>query len=314
MLPGRLKIGALKAEKAAQRRKKAENAAGGIENRQIGRSKTMIGIEGIENAIILYQNYYEKVSKALKELKNKVPDGAKLYAAKHGETFQYYVRWNGTNRGREYICKEKIEEAKILAQVEYFEKLTVKLQNDIKCLEKLKETWSGNPFNWVEDNMSRAKYALVNPIYYNDSRYTQKWKDQIYEKKQFKENSPDFFTRRGLRVRSKSEVIIADMLDEMQIPFIYEKPLKLGIWTIHPDFTLLDINNRCEVYWEHFGMMDDADYRNNAFLKIRKYEENGFYQHDRLIWTFETGKQPLNTKVLRKMIMQLAKKLGYKIL
>ena len=58
-------------------------------------------------------------------------------------------------------------------------------------------------------------------------------------------------------------------------------------------------------------MMDDADYRNDAFLKMRKYEECGFYQYDRFIWTFETGKLPLNTKELRCMIMQLAKKLGY---
>ena len=58
-------------------------------------------------------------------------------------------------------------------------------------------------------------------------------------------------------------------------------------------------------------MMDDMDYRNDTFLKMRKYEECGFYLYDRLIWTFETGKLPLNTKVLRRMIIQLAKILGY---
>ena len=109
------------------------------------------------------------------------------------------------------------------------------------------------------------------------------------------------------------EMIIADMLDEVQIPFLYEKPLKLGTWTIHPDFTLLDISNRREIYWEHFGMMDDMDYRNDAFSKMGKYEECGFYQYNRLIWTFETGKQPLNTKVLRRMLIQLAKTLGYEV-
>ena len=271
----------------------------------------MIRIEEIESEMKFYQDYYDKVSAELKGLKKKLPDGARLHAIKHGNTYQYYVRWNGQKKEREYISKDEIEKAKILALIEYYEKLSEKLQQDIKCLGKLKETWSGDPFNWVEENMSRGKYALVPPVYCDDTSYIREWKEQTYEKMSFKENSPEFFTRKGVRVRSKSEMIIADMLDEIEIPFLYEKPLKLGTWTIHPDFTLLDIKNRREIYWEHFGMMDDMDYRNDAFLKMSKYEEYGFYQHDRLIWTFETGKQPLNTKVLRKMISQFAKTLGY---
>lgn len=271
----------------------------------------MIWIEDLERMMVLFQNYYDKVSTELTELKKKVPDGSRLHAAKHGNEYQYYIRWNGPQREREYIRKERMDEAKTLAQIEYYEKLSGILQRDIKCLNVLKETWSGDPFNWVEENMSRGKYNLVTPIYCNDASFIQEWKEQIYEKMPFKEDSPEFYTRQGVRVRSKSEMIIADMLDEMQIPFLYEKPLKLGTWTIHPDFTLLDINNRREIYWEHFGMMDDMDYRNDAFLKMRKYEECGFYQGDRLIWTFETGRLPINTKDLRNMIMQLAKTLGY---
>ena len=58
-------------------------------------------------------------------------------------------------------------------------------------------------------------------------------------------------------------------------------------------------------------MMDDMDYRNNAILKIRKYESNGLYQYDSVIWSFETGSNPLNTRETRKMIKRLKKKLGY---
>jgi hypothetical protein len=271
----------------------------------------MIWIEDLESMMVLFQNYYDKVSTELTELKKKVPDGSRLHAAKHGNAYQYYIRWNGPQREREYIGKERMDEAKTLAQIEYYEKLSGILQHDIKCLNVLKETWSGDPFNWVEENMSRGKYILVTPAYCHDAHFIQEWKEQIYEKMPFKEDSPEFYTRKGVRVRSKSEMIIADMLDEMQIPFLYEKPLKLGAWTIHPDFTLLDIKNRREIYWEHFGMMDDMDYRNDAFLKMRKYEECGFYQCDRLIWTFETGRLPINTKDLRNMIMKLAKSLGY---
>ena len=50
---------------------------------------------------------------------------------------------------------------------------------------------------------------------------------------------------------------------------------------------------------------------NNAFLKMRKYESSGYYQHDSMIWTFETGNHPLNIKEVRKMIAKLKQKFGY---
>ena len=127
----------------------------------------------------------------------------------------------------------------------------------------------------------------------------------------FKEGIPEYYTRKGLRVRSKSEVIIADILDELYVPFLYEKPLKLKTGIVHPDFTLLNIKERREVYWEHFGMMDDIEYRNNAMMKIRNYEASGLYQYDSVIWTFETGSYPLNTKDIRRLIIELKKRLGY---
>lgn len=104
-------------------------------------------------------------------------------------------------------------------------------------------------------------------------------------------------------------MIIADILDEMSVPFLYEKPLQIGSATVHPDFTLLNIRERREMYWEHFGMMDDMEYRNNAFQKMRKYEST--FRRSSLIWTFETERFPLNTKAVRNMITDMKADLGY---
>ena len=56
-------------------------------------------------------------------------------------------------------------------------------------------------------------------------------------------------------------------------------------------------------------MMDDREYRDDALMKIREYEENGLFQYDSVMWTFETGKNPLNTRELRKMIKILRTRL-----
>ena len=111
-------------------------------------------------------------------------------------------------------------------------------------------------------------------------------------------------------MRSKSEVIIADALLRSGVPYCYEVPLKLkrigesGNVTFHPDFLCLNVRTRREFYWEHFGMMDDADYKDNAVGKLNLYAENGFLPGRNLIITMESGVESLDTRVVEKMIKE----------
>ncbi|MCR5584193.1 MAG: hypothetical protein K6F63_02010 [Lachnospiraceae bacterium] len=192
-----------------------------------------------------------------------------------------------------------------MAQIEYYEKLLEEINDRLFEIEEIQGKFEENIYLKALNSLPESKRNLVDLPYVSDEEYILKWLQQDFEKLSFRENTPEYYTRKGMRVRSKTEVIIADMLDEMAVPFIYEKPLELNSETVHPDFTLLNVKNRKEVYWEHFGMMDDVEYRNNAFLKIRKYEEAGLFQHDSVIWTFETSKYQISTKLLRKMIAGL---------
>ena len=87
-------------------------------------------------------------------------------------------------------------------------------------------------------------------------------------------------------VRSKSEVIIANMLADRDIPFKYEVPLYAPDGTFYlPDFT---INWRGEEwYWEHLGMLHDERYCNHWETKRSWYGKHGFA--DRLITTSEVS-------------------------
>lgn len=63
----------------------------------------------------------------------------------------------------------------------------------------------------------------------------------------------------GDMVRSKSEVIIANLLHEAGIDFLYEKPLIAPDGTMHlPDFTIKWRGE--EYYWEHLGLLGKKDY------------------------------------------------------
>jgi superfamily I DNA/RNA helicase len=77
----------------------------------------------------------------------------------------------------------------------------------------------------------------------------------------------------GVKVRSKSEVIIANMLHERKIPFEYEKPLLPPDGSSFlPDFTI-NINGYTW-YWEHLGMLENSDYRDHWEEKQAWYEEH----------------------------------------
>ena len=265
----------------------------------------------LKNEIEFFETKLECVLAELESLKKLVPQGASLKAVRHRERYQYFMKTKKGDVNGTYIKKDKMELARTLAQIEYDRKLAEKLQNSIDRLKMCGDCCRDILFDDVAEHMNSGKRMLISPTYMSDEMYIKAWKSREYEALSFKEDYPEFITRHGLRVRSKSEVIIADILDEYGIPFLYEKPLVLRSGTVHPDFTLLDIIRRREVYWEHLGMMEDSDYRNNAFYKIRNYEESGYYQGDGIIYTFETVKYPINTRVIRKMVMTYKDILGY---
>ena len=270
----------------------------------------MIKRNDITNEINRLEEECMKISLELEKLKKRVPVGARLRASKIGKGYQYFIRKQDGRINGEYIKKKDRQVAGFLAQIEYDEKLIEELQKKIESL-KLLQTACEDPCEIAMGRMVLGKRELVDPHHISDEAFITQWRRQEYTGLEFDEKAPEYYTRRGLRVRSKSEIIIADTLDDMSIPFLYEKPLHLDEGIVHPDFTLLNIRERKEVYWEHFGIMDDMDYRNGAFRKIRQYESNGFYRYDSFIWTEETGRCPLNMKSLRKMVGKMKEKLGY---
>ncbi|WP_240374047.1 RecQ family ATP-dependent DNA helicase [Bacillus piscicola] len=78
-------------------------------------------------------------------------------------------------------------------------------------------------------------------------------------------------TRKGDLVRSKSEVIIANLLYDAGINYEYEKKLyyEQGRW-IEPDFTITA--GEKEIYWEHLGMIGKASYDKRWLEKTAVYD------------------------------------------
>ena len=123
---------------------------------------------------------------------------------------------------------------------------------------------------------------------------------------EYRERGRGHTTSTGHRVRSKSEMLICDMLDASGIRYEYEKPLKLRtargevIWA-HPDYTFYGRFGQV-VYWEHFGMLGEPEYRAKALKKMDVYIVNGVIPSVNLIIIAESLDGKLDGNSIRRSI------------
>jgi hypothetical protein len=86
-------------------------------------------------------------------------------------------------------------------------------------------------------------------------------------------------TARGEMVRSKSEVIIANVLAAKGVDYAYERPLTIEGVTKYPDFTIEDMASGQTFYWEHCGMLHVTSYRRRWEEKLAWYQKHGIRAH-----------------------------------
>ena len=132
----------------------------------------------------------------------------------------------------------------------------------------------------------------------------QKWCAEAYETNTSHPEHLIHTTLAGHKVRSKSEVIIANLLYTNHIPYRYEAALSLPEFTVYPDFTILHPATNQIFYWEHFGMMDKSTYCDAACNKLKSYCYNGIFPSMQLITTYETGKVPIRSEQVQQIITQ----------
>lgn len=254
-----------------------------------------------------YKNELSELSKLEKQVEKSLsnaPAGRIRAEMSKGKYPQYYyVDDEGNNPKGKYLKKDSIELARACVQKEYDRKVLDAIsrrKKELKALENLKKLPS---IQSVYTKLSSAKKSLVSPYVLGDSDYITEWFNKTKPIKNTIPMTSCFTTERGEEVRSKSEKMIADKLFIKGIPYKYEAAIELkGFGMVFPDFTLLNINTREEVYLEHFGMMDNPEYCKKALEKIDLYEQNGIFLGERLFATFESSMKPINLKSIEHLI------------
>lgn len=107
-------------------------------------------------------------------------------------------------------------------------------------------------------------------------------------------------TEKGHLVRSKSELVIANMLHQMGLEYEYERQVEGSVipGKKRPDFAFVDAAGDL-ILWEHLGMMSKPDYREGWERKRAWYAENGYQLGTNLFITEEDATSGLDSSKIR---------------
>ena len=113
-------------------------------------------------------------------------------------------------------------------------------------------------------------------------------------------------TEKGHLVRSKSELVIANMLFQLGIPYEYERVLDgtTAAGRLRPDFSFVTADGDLLV-WEHLGMLSRPDYKRGWEWKRAWYERNGFAEGKTLFTSSEEDGKGLDSVELKKTALAI---------
>ena len=244
------------------------------------------------------------LSKIKQETNFQLNDHVRIH--QKGKYVEYYQLCKERTNYGNYILLKDTKAASRLAQNDYNKKIIKLLQKEINAIKLYFIRTKASALLKLYTNMTPTRQKLITPVTLTNEQYSQQWLSVSWQGLPFTEDNPELYTSTGVRVRSKSEVLIADALTRHDIPYRYEYPLSLKVNAkpkiLHPDFMCLNVRTRQEFYWEHFGLMDSPEYANNSIGKFRLFTDNRLTPGANLIITMESKNEPLTTRTVETMI------------
>ena len=248
------------------------------------------------------RKFLVKTIKEMTSFLREAPEGRLRCTKKGGRAEYYLITEKGDTKGK-YIHKSDQGLAALLAQKSYDQKILKMVKIELTRVDNLINIIRSHDLVGLYAHLPEMRKELVNPIYLPDEEYVKQWKDRQYDRLEFKEDEAEFYTLADERVRSKVEILIANMMYQKKIPYHYEVPVKLvRLGIVFCDFEGLNVKKRRTMYHEHFGMMDDPEYCERALRKISDYQRSGYHLGENFIATFESKKQPLDMRLLEKLM------------
>ena len=254
------------------------------------------------------EDYASALADRIKQLEGFILEhpGKVVRSKKHRNSVFYRYKDLGQNSEWHYVRRASENSFRKYARHQYARRTLPILKRDLAILNKLLSGFSWKNELRISELIDPALIKLCGKGFVAKAEHIENWINQEWFESPSYDDSRSHPTLAGFNVRSKSEEFIANALFNHGLPFLYEKPLyiKGASYPKFPDFTILHPETLEEVYWEHFGLMDDPVYANTACKKLQEYTRSGIFPGQQLICTFETYAHPLSSTDVEAVIME----------
>ncbi|MBO6159280.1 MAG: hypothetical protein J6P72_08510 [Firmicutes bacterium] len=262
------------------------------------------------NILGIFSNYESRLQKEIPALKNNIshsPPGKLVIWKTKGKKRFYLYSGNGKLRKRTSISIKTMDQ-------ELLKRYALKAYDEARLKDAEIENKAILAFKRViyKEYGAEAGAFLthVMKLFASSEEYRSllmtedetEWAAAPYEKKTERPEELKYTSQNGLKCRSKSEAIIASILEARGISFRYEQALHVNGITYHPDFTIYDRTTGQIIYWEHFGSVDKPNYRRKMLKRINDYASIGIYPMINMITSFETGDAPFDYRAATALV------------
>lgn len=249
----------------------------------------------IETQKKLLKSYYRELET--------LPEG-KLHCKMINGTLRYY-RWDKKHKVQKYIRKKDAQLINDLKHRRVLEEAVKAMETNLKLQEKILEKYRAYDPHSCQDRLGTVYQDLPEKLYGQEKN-----KDAFFvyrgPKSNYRSDERIHKSTMGISFRSKSEALIAELLYKSGIPFIYEETLTLydeygERHRYKPDFKIVLPDGRV-IYWEHFGRMDLAEYREKNFKRLTIYHYNNIMPPNNLIITMDDKRGGLDISAIMHII------------
>lgn len=238
----------------------------------------------------------------------------KSRSLKSGAT--YYCAIIPGTEGKTYLGNDLNEDVINVKRLHYAKEAASVMAENIQVLEMLTEKYIDTNYETINNrlpliyrtNISMEKDGSLKAslpkeaLQWKEREEREKAKYPPYRPEQLKHPAMD-----GTLMRSKSEVIIANIMLMAGIPFVYEVPMFIVGQMILPDFKILSlVDLKTVIIIEHQGMVFVDDYADKFMRSLKQYLKTEWIPNQNLFFTFDNARETLDvrqvTSILRKHI------------
>ena len=258
------------------------------------------------NKQLLASAEYAAQYKTLKEMRTLYK--AELRRAPDGHLIRYMNR-KKINYAQEIIIDGKRNRTgltknratiRALARKKYLEEALKIIEIDLKCIARVCSTYVEPSHSIILDNLPPTYGELSTTDFLPNLAKANAWAAEKYKQNTKNPQSKVHIADNGMRVRSKSELLIINKLIAYGIPFRYDELICIAGHWFSPDFSIMKGDKI--IYWEHCGLTDNVEYLTRHYNKMIEYAKSGILPWKNLIVTYDEDGGGINSRLIDEII------------